>query len=184
MNRPGVTESGHCVCVVGATYEPESYSRLKFTILTILVNMNNNQLNLFGEKGLIIPKTYGIKYAGSKLKIIPYIVSLINELKDVQTVLDNFVPGVIDPFINLKWDTPRGELDVMLFLLEIIMTREEFFVWLDECPTHKWEVTTDEYEFVSVNFRVEEDEEEELEEKRWNLMDKYRDVGMSPSDFM
>jgi len=64
------------------------------------------------------------------------------------------------------------------------MTREEFFVWLDECPTHKWEVTTDEYEFVSVNFRVEEDEEEELEEKRWNLMDKYRDVGMSPSDFM
>ena len=41
------------------------------------------------------------------------------------------------------------------------MTREEFFVWLDECPTHKWEVTTDEYEFVSVNFRVEEDEEEE-----------------------
>ena len=31
------------------------------------------------EKGLIIPKTYGIKYAGSKLKILPYIVSLINE---------------------------------------------------------------------------------------------------------
>ena len=52
--------------------------------------MNNNQLNLFGEKGLIIPKTYGIKYAGSKLKIIPYIVSLINELKDVKTVLDGF----------------------------------------------------------------------------------------------
>jgi len=42
------------------------------------------------EKGLVIPKTYGIKYAGSKLKIIPYIVSLINELKDVNTVLDGF----------------------------------------------------------------------------------------------
>ena len=37
-----------------------------------------------------IPQTYGIKYAGSKLKIIPYIVSLINELKDVNTVLDGF----------------------------------------------------------------------------------------------
>ena len=42
------------------------------------------------EKGLMIPQTYGIKYAGSKLKIIPYIVSLINELKDVKTVLDGF----------------------------------------------------------------------------------------------
>ena len=41
-------------------------------------------------KGLITPKTYGIKYAGSKLKIIPYIFSLINELKDVKTVLDGF----------------------------------------------------------------------------------------------
>jgi len=37
-----------------------------------------------------IPPTYGIKYAGSKLKIIPYIVSLITELKDVKTVLDGF----------------------------------------------------------------------------------------------
>jgi len=36
------------------------------------------------------PKTYGIKYNGSKLKIIPYIISLISELKDVNTVLDGF----------------------------------------------------------------------------------------------
>ena len=42
------------------------------------------------EKGLIIPQTYGIKYAGSKLKIIPYIISLISELKDVKRVLDGF----------------------------------------------------------------------------------------------
>jgi hypothetical protein len=40
------------------------------------------------------------------------------------------------------------------------MTREELFEWLNECPTHKWEVTYDEYGFVSINFNVEEEEEE------------------------
>ena len=44
------------------------------------------------------------------------------------------------------------------------MTREELYEWLNECPTHKWEVITDEYEFVSINFRVVEDEEEEENE--------------------
>lgn len=39
---------------------------------------------------LIIPRTEGIKYAGSKLKILPYIVSLISDLQDVKTVLDGF----------------------------------------------------------------------------------------------
>ena len=32
--------------------------------------MNHNQRNLSRETRLIIPKTYGIKYAGSKLKIL------------------------------------------------------------------------------------------------------------------
>lgn len=40
------------------------------------------------EKGLS-PKTQGIKYAGSKLKIIPHILSCIKDL-DVKTVLDGF----------------------------------------------------------------------------------------------
>ncbi len=35
-------------------------------------------------------KTYGIKYIGSKLKIIPYILEIINELDDVHSVLDGF----------------------------------------------------------------------------------------------
>ena len=34
--------------------------------------------------------TYGIKYTGSKLKIIPYILSIIDELDGVKTVLDGF----------------------------------------------------------------------------------------------
>jgi hypothetical protein len=43
------------------------------------------------------------------------------------------------------------------------MTREEFFEWLNTCPTHKWDVTADEYGFVSVSFPTIEEEEEENE---------------------
>ena len=41
------------------------------------------------------------------------------------------------------------------------MTRKEFFEWLETCPSHKWEVTTDEYEFVVVSFPTTEEEETE-----------------------
>lgn len=37
-----------------------------------------------------IPQTEGIKYAGSKLKIIPYIIELIGQLSGVESVLDGF----------------------------------------------------------------------------------------------
>jgi adenine-specific DNA-methyltransferase len=37
-----------------------------------------------------IPKTQGIKYAGSKLKILPYIIDLVSHLKGVKNILDGF----------------------------------------------------------------------------------------------
>ena len=37
------------------------------------------------------------------------------------------------------------------------MTREEFYEWLNTCPTHKWELTADEYGFVAVSFPTEEE---------------------------
>ena len=40
------------------------------------------------------------------------------------------------------------------------MTREEFFEWLDTCPTHKWEVFADEYGNTVVSFPHEEEEED------------------------
>ena len=40
------------------------------------------------------------------------------------------------------------------------MTREEFYEWLNTCPTHKWEVAADEYGFVAISFPTQEDEEE------------------------
>lgn len=45
--------------------------------------------NLFGMKDFSHIKTQGIKYAGSKLKIIPYILDSIKDL-EIKTVLDGF----------------------------------------------------------------------------------------------
>ena len=46
-------------------------------------------LNLFNERDFSDIKTQGIKYAGSKLKIIPYILECTRDL-EVKTVLDGF----------------------------------------------------------------------------------------------
>ena len=46
-------------------------------------------LNLFNERDFSDIKTQGIKYAGSKLKIIPYILECAKDL-EVKTVLDGF----------------------------------------------------------------------------------------------
>jgi len=46
-------------------------------------------LNLFGKTKIEVPKTEGIKYAGSKLKILPYIFDMISDL-DVENILDGF----------------------------------------------------------------------------------------------
>lgn len=40
------------------------------------------------------------------------------------------------------------------------MSREEFFEWLDKCPTHKWEITHEGYGHVVVSFRTDEEEED------------------------
>tara|TARA_R110002020_G_scaffold420113_2_gene629245 strand:+ start:2409 stop:2558 length:150 start_codon:yes stop_codon:yes gene_type:complete len=36
------------------------------------------------------------------------------------------------------------------------MDRQEFWEWLESCPTHKWEPIFDEYGFVAVSFPVKE----------------------------
>lgn len=47
------------------------------------------QLSLFGGSVFDAPKTEGIKYIGSKLKLIPYILQLANKV-EAKTVLDGF----------------------------------------------------------------------------------------------
>ena len=51
--------------------------------------MRNSTLSLFAGAMLDNPDTQGVKYAGSKLKIIPHILSLLDEL-EVETVFDGF----------------------------------------------------------------------------------------------
>ncbi|QEC58460.1 DNA methyltransferase [Flavisolibacter ginsenosidimutans] len=51
--------------------------------------MKNEDLPSGGEKKLHVPQTEGIKYAGSKLKIIPQILDIVEGLP-VKTILDGF----------------------------------------------------------------------------------------------
>ena len=61
-----------------------------------------------------IPKTEGIKYAGSKLKILPYIFEMVKELKDVETVLDGFsgTTRVSQAFAQLGYSTSSNDISV------------------------------------------------------------------------
>jgi adenine-specific DNA-methyltransferase len=51
--------------------------------------MTVQQTDLFGNVHWDVPETEGIKYAGSKLKILPHILDCISDL-NVRTVLDGF----------------------------------------------------------------------------------------------
>tara|TARA_R110001632_G_scaffold189912_1_gene310468 strand:- start:429 stop:587 length:159 start_codon:yes stop_codon:yes gene_type:complete len=41
------------------------------------------------------------------------------------------------------------------------MYRKEFFEWLDTCPTHKWNIAADEYDYVVITFPTYEDDDDE-----------------------
>lgn len=47
------------------------------------------QQSLFPDMGMISPETEGIKYAGSKLRLMPYIIEVVEQVKP-KTVLDGF----------------------------------------------------------------------------------------------
>ncbi len=57
-------------------------------------------------------QTEGIKYTGSKKKIIPYIVQIISELDDVKTVLDGFsgTTRVSQAFAQLGYNTTANDI--------------------------------------------------------------------------
>ncbi len=58
--------------------------------------------------------TQGVKYAGSKLKIIPRIAEIVSELKDVRTVLDGFSGStrVSQAFAQLGYNTTANDISV------------------------------------------------------------------------
>jgi len=57
-------------------------------------------------------KTEGIKYAGSKLKLIPNIIEIVSELKDVKTVLDGFsgTTRVSQALAQLGYNTTSSDI--------------------------------------------------------------------------
>ena len=59
-----------------------------------------------------IPKTEGIKYAGSKLKLLPYIFEMVSGLKGIETVLDGFSGStrVSQAFAQLGYSTTSNDI--------------------------------------------------------------------------
>lgn len=69
------------------------------------------QTTLFENARHHVPETEGIKYAGSKLKILPYIIQLVSQLK-VKSVLDGFSGStrVSQAFAKLGFDTTSSDI--------------------------------------------------------------------------
>jgi len=76
--------------------------------------MTAQQFNIFGNKILAVPKTEGIKYTGSKLKILPYIIQILSELDGVKNVLDGFsgTTRVSQALSQLGYDTASSDISV------------------------------------------------------------------------
>lgn len=73
----------------------------------------NSTIDLFEEPKLSVPKTEGIKYAGSKLKILPYIVDIVSEL-EIRNVLDGFSGStrVSQTFAKLGFTTTSSDISI------------------------------------------------------------------------
>ena len=71
-------------------------------------------INFPKAAALEIPHTEGIKYAGSKLKMIPYIMRAIVPFTDIKTVLDGFsgTTRVAQAFAQLGYDTTANDISV------------------------------------------------------------------------
>lgn len=61
-----------------------------------------------------IPKTEGIKYAGSKLRLLPCIFEMVSQLKEVETVLDGFSGStrVSQAFAKMGYSTTSNDISV------------------------------------------------------------------------
>ena len=69
--------------------------------------------DLFGNTKIDTPKTEGIKYNGSKLKILPYIFDMISEI-EVDNVLDGFSGStrVSQAFAKAGFKTTSNDISV------------------------------------------------------------------------
>lgn len=70
-------------------------------------------IDLFGTPRIKTPKTEGIKYAGSKLKILPYIFDMLSEI-EVENILDGFSGStrVSQAFAKAGFQTTSSDISV------------------------------------------------------------------------
>ncbi len=71
------------------------------------------QTDIFGKIKPSVPSTEGIKYAGSKLKILPYIIDIVSDL-EIKSVLDGFSGStrVSQALAKLGYDTASNDISV------------------------------------------------------------------------
>lgn len=76
--------------------------------------MITKQFNLFNEPIPATPKTEGIKYAGSKLKMLPYIIKIMRELDGIKNILDGFSGStrVSQAFAQLGYNTTSSDIAI------------------------------------------------------------------------
>lgn len=74
--------------------------------------MASQQLDIYGNGILPTPKTEGIKYAGSKLKILPHIIKILSGLKGVKKILDGFTgtTRVAQALAQLGYDVTASDV--------------------------------------------------------------------------
>lgn len=71
------------------------------------------QINIFGTPEIKIPKTEGIKYTGSKLKLLPYIIDAVKDLP-ICSILDGFAgtTRVSQAFAKLGYQTTANDSSI------------------------------------------------------------------------
>ena len=100
-----------CGTTLGRSYEsaPTAYE-----ILFNSPKMISRQLDITNVSPLPTPRTEGIKYIGSKLKILPHILNLSSKLPEVNTVLDGFSGStrVSQAFAQLGYQVTANDIAV------------------------------------------------------------------------
>ncbi len=96
------------------------------------------QSDLF-DRHYPIPETEGIKYAGSKLKILPYIIKILEQLPDVKSVLDGFsgTTRVSQAFAQLKYNTTANDISVWSEVFgKCYLIAERKYGWIQSMIDH------------------------------------------------